>query len=418
MENLYLETIDVFKKKNKKYYEKELNDILYLIKLLIKYKYIKKFLINDFINDYIQKKENKLMILNPDSRVHANLIRHYQENIIKIKEIKAFDFVDNIDCLNLEKTIFDKITLLNNKYSLRLKDILNDYKISERDLILALSIIYDNEEFNNDYNKLKRYDDKQKTISNLEVILDNLKNNSHDIIRRLEIIEKNIKKKEEINKPIIFNINKRLKYNKEIRNLDNKIDNEIELFYKSLNSFNKENMILKTKYIYDKFDIKSILEKITFNFRNNNYNFSLDQLINNLKHECVSAIVSTEKSIKNLKNDIIEVYIDDKFKKQKIMDYIKNKRNNYIYYLNFLNTNDNDRKMLVISILHLLNIMVNIDFIPNYVIKEILKNDIDYQLFETIVDDNIDNNNLMKKIEIQDLLLNNYDLEKIKQKTR
>ena len=100
------------------------------------------------------------------------------------------------------------------------------------------------------------------------------------------------------------------------------------------------------------------------------------------------------------------------------MDYIKNKRNNYIYYLNFLNTNDNDRKMLVISILHLLNIMINIDFIPNYVIKEILKNDIDYQLFETIVDDNIDNNNLMKKIEIQDLLLNNYDLEKIKQKTR
>lgn len=418
MENLYLETIDVFKKKNKKYYEKELNDILYLIKLLIKYKYIKKFLINDFINDYIQKKENKLMILNPDSRVHANLIRHYQENIIKIKEIKAFDFVDNIDCLNLEKTIFDKITLLNNKYSLRLKDILNDYKISERDLILALSIIYDNEEFNNDYNKLKRYDDKQKTISDLEIILDNLKNNSHDIIRRLEIIEKNIKKKEENNRPIIFNINKRLKYNKEIRNLDNKIDNEIELFYKSLNSFNKENMILKTKYIYDKFDINSILEKITFNFRNKNYNFSLDQLINNLKREYVSAIVSTEKSINNLKNDIIEVYIDDKFKKQKIMDYIKNKRNNYIYYLNFLNTNDNDRKMLVISILHLLNIMINIDFIPNYVIKEILKNDIDYQLFETIVDDNIDNNNLMKKIEIQDLLLNNYDLEKIKQKTR
>lgn len=418
MENLYLETIDVFKKKNKKYYEKELNDILYLIKLLIKYKYIKKFLINDFINDYIQKKENKLMILNPDSRVHANLIRHYQENIIKIKEIKAFDFVDNIDCLNLEKTIFDKITLLNNKYSLRLKDILNNYKISERDLILALSIIYDNEEFNNDYNKLKRYDDKQKTISDLEIILDNLKNNSHDIIRRLEIIEKNIKKKEEINKPIIFNINKRFKYNKEIRNLDNKIDNEIELFYKSLNSFNKENMILKTKYIYDKFDINSILEKITFNFRNKNYNFSLDQLINNLKREYVSAIVSTEKSINNLKNDTIEVYIDDKFKKQKIMDYIKNKRNNYIYYLNFLNTNDNDRKMLVISILHLLNIMINIDFIPNYVIKEILKNDIDYQLFETIVDDNIDNNNLMKKIEIQDLLLNNYDLEKIKQKTR
>lgn len=418
MENLYLETIDVFKKKNKKYYEKELNDILYLIKLLIKYKYIKKFLINDFINDYIQKKENKLMILNPDSRVHANLIRHYQENIIKIKEIKAFDFVDNIDCLNLEKTIFDKITLLNNKYSLRLKDILNDYKISERDLILALSIIYDNEEFNNDYNKLKRYDDKQKTISDLEIILDNLKNNSHDIIRRLEIIEKNIKKKDEINKPIIFNINKRLKYNKEIRNLDNKIDNEIEMFYKSLNSFNKENMILKTKYIYDKFDINSILEKITFNFRNKNYNFSLDQLINNLKREYVSAIVSTEKSINNLKNDTIEVYIDDKFKKQKIMDYIKNKRNNYIYYLNFLNTNDNDRKMLVISILHLLNIMINIDFIPNYVIKEILKNDIDYQLFETIVDDNIANNNLMKKIEIQDLLLNNYDLEKIKQKTR
>lgn len=412
MEQIHNDIIDIFTRKNKNdtTLEKDMNLIIFLTKQLIKKIYFKEIIKEKKITEFLQEKIERIKTTTSINENHKMLLNEYQINLEKILEKNIFDFTDTTSIEEIIHNLTTQIEIFNKTHILRLNEIINNNYISEQNLLLALTLIYNPTEFDENYKKLKKYKDQQKTIDDLKKILDNMNQNSRIITTQIQKIADLMLQKENYQKPSIINIFSLIKYIKFNKKVDFKIKKEIEKFNKILveEQQAKENKVLKEKYVYENSLIKNVLEEIKKICNHTIDGKSLIILKKQLQELYLTTMIYLKKTITNMEKENVSIQLKDKFIQHKIEELLHNKKNNYITYIRTFeidNPKKYPKKQFFISILLILNIVINIDKYWQTIIEKISDKEYDILLFNTIYDDELNENKLKNKIEIQNKIL-------------
>jgi len=411
MELIHSETIRIFTSKinNKSKNEQSTYSIIYNAKQLIKKIYISRLIEGKKIVSYINEVIKKIETTTPNSKNHQELLKMYKQNLETILNENIFNYISEIEIedaiINLKKQIDE----LNKTHVLRLNEIINNGEISEQDLSLALTLLYEPEIFNLEYEKMKQQNEKKQTIIHLTTILSNLENDKKEYDLQIQKIIERKQEEQNNHRPPIYKIILLIKYYKKNKKIKNKIKIEISRLKKLLEDENTKEEDKMLKYTYCGTEIKKMLTKLHVKCENMN----IKELIRTKKeliNEYELTIINLKETITKMEKDIKPVHIENTFYKEKIEALLKNKPNNYIAYINkFISTlpDENTKKTLFITIILILNLINNMDTYLDEIIEKISVKEYDMILFNTFYNNHLGEKDLETAITTQNKILGN-----------